>query len=80
MVAARGVVFGAALEDAMTGAELHAEQEAIAREHANLKAEKARLEHDGCDSAGYRAYSRQLHAHVDRQRALLAAWRGRREE
>jgi hypothetical protein len=61
----------------MTDAELDAELDAIAREHAELKTEHTRLEHDASDVPGHIAHARKLREHVDRQRALIAAWRAR---
>ena len=63
----------------MTDAEFAAEQEAIALEHAELKAEHTRLEHDASDMPRFIEHSRKLHEHVDRQRALIAAWRERKQ-
>jgi hypothetical protein len=61
----------------MTDAELAAEQEAIALEHAELMAEHARLEHDTSDMPRFIEHSRKLRVHIDRQWALIAAWRAR---
>jgi hypothetical protein len=63
-----------------TDAELDAEQEAIAREHADLNGEHARLQRDGGDVAAHLEHARKLHQHINRQRALIAGWQARRRD
>jgi hypothetical protein len=66
--------------NAMTDAELQVEEEAVAREHAELRAEHARLEHEPSDTPRFIEHSRALRRHVDRQWALIVAWRARTRE